>query len=64
MSADGSKDGTKKGARVTSGSASRSVRKPYRSPKLTAYGSVQKLTNATTVGAKSDGGPSGMVKMV
>jgi len=31
-------------------------RKPYQPPKLTIYGSIQKLTNTTTRGTKADFG--------
>ncbi len=31
-------------------------RKPYQAPQLTLYGSIQKLTNTTSKGAKVDGG--------
>ncbi len=39
-------------------SASR-TRRPYHSPKLTAYGDVRRLTDAVDAGGMSDGGYTG-----
>ena len=36
------------------------ARKPYKPPRLTIYGSIQKLTNATSKGTINDFGPTGM----
>jgi len=64
MSADKSKDGSGFGSGAASAGANKSGRKPYQSPRLTAYGAVQKLTSAITFGGKNDGGPGGMSRMV
>ncbi len=37
-----------------------SSRKPYQSPRLTVYGSIQKLTNTISSGKKMDGGGMSM----
>lgn len=48
----------------TGGTGGHAQKKPYRSPKLTAYGSIQDLTSSTSTGSKNDGGGAGMNMMV
>jgi len=63
MSTDKSTASPEIGARKKTGGTNASPRKPYQPPKLTVYGSIQKLTNATSMGASNDSGGTGTRKM-
>lgn len=60
MSADKPNAGPETSPRKETGGTDASPRKPYQPPKLTIYGSIQKLTNTTSQGNKTDGGAVGM----
>lgn len=60
MIADESTDKPETNPPADSGGTNTATRKPYRRPQLTVYGSIQKLTNTTSQGAKGDGGSAPM----
>ncbi len=60
MSADKPNPGPDTGAHKETSGTDASLRKPYVPPRLTIYGSIQKLTNTTSMGTKGDGGAVGM----
>lgn len=63
MSADRTKPDREDTRRPGISEADGRAKKPYRSPKLTAYGSIQDLTNTITTGSKNDGGGGTMNMM-
>ncbi len=62
MSADKSTPTPEANSDNEPGGTKSSPRKPYHPPRLTIYGSIQKLTNTTTRGTKQDGGKITMHK--
>lgn len=60
MNADKSTGMPEMNSRKETGGTNATSRKPYQPPRLTIYGSIQKLTNATSRGTLGDFGPTGM----
>jgi len=60
MNADKSTGMPEMNSRKETAGKNATSRKPYQPPRLTVYGSIQKLTNATSKGTLVDAGRTGM----